>query len=73
MTKRNHFRCSFCNATFVTEDRYIKHNCKHMKRAEEMKSPIGQAAWAFYQAWMKAYHRMVPNIDSFTKSKFYQS
>jgi len=73
MTKRNHFRCTFCSATFVTEDRYIKHNCKHMKRAEEMKSPIGQAAWAFYQSWMKAYHRMVPSIDSFTKSKFYQS
>ena len=71
--KRNHFKCTYCGSTFVTEDRYLKHHCKQMKRAEEMKSPIGQGAWAFYQAWMKAYKRMVPHIDSFTKSKYYQS
>jgi hypothetical protein len=70
---KDRFQCKFCNGTFVTEDRYLKHYCKHMQRADEIQTPIGQGAWAFYQAWMKAYRRMVPHIDTFTKSKYYQS
>ena len=73
MTIQQHFSCKYCNAKFVTEERYLRHRCKQMERDEEMKTPIGQAAWAFYQAWMKAYRRMVPGIDSFTKSKYYRS
>jgi hypothetical protein len=44
-----------------------------MQRDEEFRTPIGQASWLFYQKWMKAYKRMVPNPQSFLKSKYYQS
>jgi len=71
--KKEHFECSYCSAKFVTEDRYLKHHCKQMQRNEEFRTPIGQAAWLFYQKWMKAYKRMVPNSQSFLKSKYYQS
>jgi len=70
---KERFSCNYCTATFVTEDRYVKHYCKQMQRIDELQTPTGQAAWAFYQRWMKAYRRMVPHIDSFSKSKYYQS
>lgn len=71
--KQDHFRCKFCEATFTTESRYLKHYCKQMKRDEELKTPLGQAAWHYYQDWMKAYRRMAPSIESFAKSKYYRS
>ena len=71
--KKEHFECSFCHTKFVTEDRYLKHHCKQMQRDEEFRTTTGQAAWLFYQNWMKAYKRMVPSAQSFLKSKYYQS
>lgn len=43
-----------------------------MKRAEEFQTPIGQAAWSFYQRWMKAKRYQVPRSDAFLHSKFYK-
>ena len=44
-----------------------------MIRDEEFKTPEGQAAWIFYQKWMKAYRRIVPKSSAFLHSKFYNS
>lgn len=67
------FECSFCGKGFVSEDRFLKHRCKQMIREEEFKTPIGQAAWLYYQKWMKEHHRQVPKSASFLHSKFYSS
>jgi len=71
--KERHFQCKYCHSKFVHEERYLKHRCKHMVRAEEIQTQTGQAAWLYYQKWMKAYRRMVPPIESFMVSKYYQS
>lgn len=44
-----------------------------MVRDEEIRTPTGQAAWSFYQKWMKAHRRQVPKLDTFLTSKFYVS
>jgi len=44
-----------------------------MIREEEFKTPVGQAAWIYYQKWMKAYRRTVQTSSSFLHSKFYTS
>jgi len=44
-----------------------------MQRDEEFRTPIGQAAWMYYQEWMKVHRRQVPRADSFLHSKFYRS
>jgi len=51
----------------------MKHRCKAMIRAEEFRTVEGQAAWRYYQAWMKAYRRMVPRDRSYLKSKYFNS
>lgn len=67
------YQCSFCGTHFVTEDRFIKHNCKHMIRDEEFRTVEGQAAWGYYKAWMKSMRRVVPKDKSYLKSKFFNS
>lgn len=51
----------------------MKHRCKQMIRDEEFRTPLGQAAWLYYQQWMKAYRRQIPRSQSFLHSKFYGS
>lgn len=71
-TSKPQFQCKFCGQSFVHEDRFLKHKCEQMRRSEEFQTPIGQAAWIFYQKWLRAYRRQVPRSDAFLHSKFYK-
>lgn len=73
MIKEAHFKCSHCGHSFVYEDRLLKHRCKPMIRKEEFQTPQGQAAYQFFQIWMKANHRLVPAAKAFIHSKFYNA
>lgn len=71
--KEMDYQCGFCGKRFASETRYMKHECKQMKRDEQFRSPIGQAAWSYYQEWMKQYRRQIPPSKTFLSSKFYNS
>lgn len=78
MTSQTHnmqsrFTCRFCHKVMVKEDAYLKHRCKQMERDEEFKSPIGQAAWHYYQFWMRQQKRMPPTAGSFLTSKYFRT
>ena len=49
----------------------MSHRCTAMKRDEQIKTPLGQAAWSYYQKWMKSQRRAIPAIETFLTSKFY--
>lgn len=65
------FRCKFCQAGFVTEDRFLKHRCKEMERDEIIRTPTGQAAWEHYKTWLNLQRRQPPNVQTFLSSKFF--
>lgn len=67
------FTCRYCKMTFVTERRYLAHCCKHMKKEEELKSPNGQAAWQYYQRWMREMKRLPPPAGAFLASKYFRT
>jgi len=67
------FECTFCGQKFVREDRFLKHKCKQMIRDEQFRSVVGQAAWGFYQEWMRAQRKIVPKSSAFLHSKFFTS
>lgn len=67
------YECHFCHKRFKFEDRFIKHKCKAMIRDENLRTPIGQAAWQFYQDWMRIQRKRVPNEKSFLKSNYYEA
>lgn len=73
MNKDTPFVCTYCGHRFSFEERYLKHRCKQMVREEQFKTPIGQQAWLYYQKWMKASHKLVPQVKAFLHSKFYGS
>ena len=72
-TTEAHFTCKHCKKVFVREHRYLAHNCKQMKRIEELKSPNGQAAWNYYQLWMRELKRMPPPANAFLTSKYFRT
>lgn len=72
MAKYN-YRCDFCNGGFVTEVRFLKHECDAMRRDKDFRSTVGKAAWIHYQTWMKSNRRSVPAPDSFIASRYFNT
>ncbi len=71
MTTKYKYKCSFCGKSYVKEQYYLKHRCKEMQRHEEFKTPIGQAAWRFYQRWLALNKRKIITAEGFLESHFY--
>lgn len=65
--------CHHCDHPFVSERVYMKHRCKEMLRNEELRSPLGQAAFSFYKEWMRLSNRRAPPIETFGSSRYYAS
>ena len=70
---RSRYQCQFCDKVYQKEQAYLNHRCKQMIRNEEIKTPLGQAAWSFYQKWLRAQRKMAPGIDAFLSSRYYQT
>lgn len=67
------YTCKYCHKVFVQESKYLAHQCKQMKREEELKSPNGQTAWHYYSLWLRQMKRMPPPAQSFLTSKFFRT
>jgi hypothetical protein len=65
--------CEFCAHDFVSERMFMKHQCKERLRIEELRSPIGQAAYSHYSDWMRLNKRSVPPVETFASSSYYLS
>lgn len=49
----------------------MNHRCPEREKIEELKSPTGQAAYAYYSEWMRQQKRSVPTSDRFMNSRQY--
>lgn len=67
------WKCQHCHKKFQREKAFLNHKCKLMIREEELRTPIGQAAWRFYQDWIRMLHKRVPDDRAFLKSHYYLS
>ena len=65
--------CHHCGHPFASERVFMNHTCREMLRHQELKSPIGQAAYQFYCEWMKLNSRKAPPIETFADSRYYSS
>ena len=52
---------------------FMRHVCKEKIRNNELRSPLGQAAYAHYCEWMRLQKHTVPPIETFAESKFYST
>jgi hypothetical protein len=63
--------CEYCQHPFASERVFMKHHCRERERLDQLKSPLGQAAYSYYSEWMKLKRRSVPPIETFAESSYY--
>lgn len=71
--KKVTWACEYCEHEWATETGFMNHRCKERDRLDELKSPMGQAAYSYYSEWMKLNKRSVPPIETFSESKMYST
>jgi hypothetical protein len=52
---------------------FMRHHCEPKRRAAELMSPLGQAAFGYYRDWMKAKRYSQPGGAAFLESRYYRS
>lgn len=65
------WKCSYCQHDFKSEVMYEKHSCVEKRRAEQLRSPIGQAAFSYYNEWQRAKKQSMQKIETFAESRHY--
>ena len=70
--KRGNWLCHYCSRRYTNETTFMKHFCEPRRRAQELMSPIGQAAYSFYCTWMKLKRYSQPSSAAFLESKYYR-
>lgn len=50
----------------------MRHICRERERLDELRTPIGQAAYAYYGEWLRLQRRSVPKPEAFMRSAQYQ-
>lgn len=65
------WHCEFCLRDFQTENGFMNHHCAERAKLDEMRSPRGTAAYAYYSEWMRLQKRSVPAADRFMNSRQY--
>lgn len=65
------WKCNYCGRTYVRERAFMEHICKGKRRLEQLKTPIGQSAFACYNDWMKLRRFSAQKPDTFMNSQFY--
>jgi hypothetical protein len=71
--KTSNWHCTFCNRHFTGEVVFMKHICEPRRRAQEMASPLGQAAYGYYSDWMRLKKFSAPGATAFKESKYYRA
>lgn len=72
-TRKVKWNCEFCSHDFASERTFMKHRCRERERIDELRGPIGQAAYAYYSDWMKLNRRSVPPMETFASSILYNA
>ena len=65
--------CHYCSRRYMSETLFMKHHCEPKRRAQELMSPVGQAAYGYYRDWMKLKRYSQPSSAAFLESKYYRS
>lgn len=70
-SNRASWTCHYCNRRFKSELMFMKHECQEKRRQEQLRSPIGQAAYAYYNEWMRLRKFSIQSSSTFLTSKYY--
>ena len=72
-TQPDGYTCECCVNILKRESNFLKHRCKEMIRAEELKSVKGQAAYELYSYWLSNKKKGKHTLNTFGQSKFFST
>lgn len=73
LSKSKNWHCHYCNRRFSGEMTFMKHHCEPRRRAQELMSPVGQAAYGYYREWMRLKRFSQPSSVAFMESRYYRA
>lgn len=73
LSKSKNWHCHYCNHRFRNEMTFMKHHCEPKRRAQELMSPLGQAAYSYYREWMRLKRYSQPSSVAFMESRYYRA
>jgi hypothetical protein len=71
--KNANWYCEYCKRKMLSELVYMRHHCEQKRRVQELISPTGQAAFGYYNTWMKMNRRSAQTSATFLESKFFKT
>lgn len=71
--KNSNWYCGYCKRKMTNESTFMRHHCPQKKKAQDFTSPTGQAAFGYYNTWMKLKKHSAQNGTTFQESKFFNS
>jgi hypothetical protein len=66
------FICHFCSRRFRSETLFLHHVCEQRRRQQLLLSPVGQAAYGYYRAWMRARRFKDQSSAAFMESRYFR-
>jgi hypothetical protein len=67
------WQCHYCVKRFGSEAVFMRHNCEQKRRAQEIASPNGQAAYGYFTTWLKARKFKAQAVEAFMSSRYYRA
>jgi hypothetical protein len=67
------WQCHYCVRRFTSETVFTRHMCEQKRRAHEIASPTGQAAWGLFNKWMKQRKFKEQSAAAFVDSRYYRA
>lgn len=71
-SKRSSWTCHYCNRRMKSEAVFLRHHCPEKRKAEEIRSPLGQAALGYYNEWMRLRRYSQQSSSTFLSSRYYR-
>lgn len=71
--KRGVWQCHYCVKRFSQEATFMRHTCEQKRRAQEIIHPTGQAAFGYYNMWLKHKKFKAQTIDAFMQARYYRA
>lgn len=71
--KNANWYCHYCKKKMANESVFMKHHCEPKRRTQELMSPVGQAAFGYYNTWMKMKRFSPQTGETFLQSKFFKT
>lgn len=67
------YTCEYCNKKFAREESLANHDCEIKERYKLLKTNSGKLAFNDYSYWLKKKKKIIKDVDTFVRSRFFNS